>query len=76
MIEIKTKLQRWGNSFGVVVPVKAVRDANIKEGEEVNISVNPVQGKPLAKELFGKFKTNKSTDEIMSEIDRDLDSEF
>ena len=40
MIELKTKLRRWGNSFGIVVPQKAVEQEKVKEGEEVVILLN------------------------------------
>ena len=43
MIEIKSKLRRWGNSFGIVVPQKAVKDEKVNEGDdkEVIIKLKP-----------------------------------
>ncbi|MFQ5531262.1 MAG: AbrB/MazE/SpoVT family DNA-binding domain-containing protein [Candidatus Nanoarchaeia archaeon] len=75
MIEIKTKLRRWGNSLGVVVPLKKISKENIKEGDEVTVFVNK-EKKNVLKETFGTLKVKKSTDKIMGEIDKDLDSEF
>lgn len=71
MIELKTKIRRWGNSFGVVVPLKEVSQENIKEGDEVIILMNKKERNVL-KETFGTFKFKKSTDKIMKEIDKEL----
>ena len=38
-MQAKSKLKRWGNSFGVVVPKDIVEKEGLKEGEEVEISV-------------------------------------
>ena len=70
MIEVKTKLRRWGNSFGVVVPQKVVDDSGFKEGEEIEILIE-TKSTDLRK-LFGKHKFKKSTEDLMREIDEDL----
>ena len=75
MIEIKTKIRRWGNSFGIVVPQKAVLDERVKEGDEVVISLKKKEGNVL-RETFGTFKFKKSTKKIMDEIDKELDIDF
>lgn len=61
MIELKTKLRRWGNSFGVVVPISAVEKEKVKEGEEVVILLNKEKNNVL-REMFGtmKFKNLQS----------------
>jgi len=48
----KSKLKRWGNSFGVVVPKEIVEKEGLKEGEEVEISVRKASD---IKQLFGKY---------------------
>lgn len=75
MIELKTKIRRWGNSFGIVVPLKKVSQENIKEGDEVVILMNKKEGNVL-RETFGTLKFKKSTDKIMKEIDEGLDIGF
>lgn len=75
MIELKTKIRRWGNSFGVVVPITKVNQENIKEGDEVVILINKKEGNVL-RETFGTLKFKKSTDKIMKEIDENLDIGF
>lgn len=68
MIEIKTKLRRWGNSFGVVVPQKAV--GKTKEGEEITIFIQ--KRKPNLRKIFGIHKFSKPTEQLMKEMDEEL----
>jgi len=48
----KSRLKRWGNSFGVVIPKSLVEEEGLKEGEEVEISVSRIAD---IRELRGKF---------------------
>lgn len=70
MIEINTKLRKWGNSFGIVVPLSKMGNETIREGEEVKILL--IKEKVNLKKLFGAHKFEKTTDKIMREIDRAL----
>jgi len=72
MIELKSKIRRWGNSFGIVVPKKDVGRDKIKEGDEVTILISKKEDSVL-RETFGTLKFKKSTDELMREIDQELD---
>lgn len=56
MIQIKTKLRKWGNSFGIVVPQKAVESEKVKEGEELTILI---KRKSDLKRAFGALKNWK-----------------
>ncbi|PIN91359.1 hypothetical protein COU57_00945 [Candidatus Pacearchaeota archaeon CG10_big_fil_rev_8_21_14_0_10_32_14] len=71
MIEIKTNLRKWGNSFGVIVPQKDLESTNIKEGDEVIILVRTCKDNVL-KEMFGTHKFSKSTKQLMKEMDKEL----
>ncbi len=51
-MQAKSKLRRWGNSFGVVLPKEIVEKEGLKEGEEVEISVRKASD---IKQLFGKY---------------------
>jgi len=73
MIEIKTKIRKWGNSFGVVIPKKEIKKVEVGEGEDVFVFIKK-EGNDGLRDTFGKFKFRKSTDKIMEEIDKDLDS--
>ena len=71
MIEIKSKLRRWGNSFGVIIPRRVIELEKVKEGDEINVLLNKENSNVL-KEMFGSFKFKKSTEQIMKEIDEEL----
>ena len=38
----KSKVKRWGNSLGVVLPKALVEEEGISEGEEVEVTVRKV----------------------------------
>jgi antitoxin component of MazEF toxin-antitoxin module len=69
MIEVETKLKRWGRSFGIIIPMEKVKEANLAENETLDVVVtkkkNPLQ------ETFGKLKFKKSTKELLKESDRE-----
>lgn len=48
----KSKLKRWGNSFGVLLPKTLVEQEGLKEGEEVEVSVRKVDD---IRALRGKY---------------------
>ena len=76
MIEVRTKLRKWGNSLGVVVPKEGLKTEGINEDEEVRVLIMKDES-PL-EEMFGtlKRKSKKSTQVIMKEIDKELDTRF
>lgn len=74
MIEIKTKLRRWGNSLGIVVPLNKINES-FKEGEEVKVLLTK-EDKNL-KNIFGalkgwKINSQKFKDRIREEESYDL----
>ncbi len=73
MIEIKSKLRKWGNSFGIVIPQNALKQG-LKENEEITVFISKSQ--PNLKKLFGKLKnwkidSQKFKDEIRKEESKD-----
>ncbi|MBS3080477.1 AbrB/MazE/SpoVT family DNA-binding domain-containing protein [Candidatus Pacearchaeota archaeon] len=70
MIELKSKLRKWGNSFGIVVPQKAIEEENIKEGDEITVLLG--KKKPNLRKLFGAHKFKEPVEEIMKKIDKEL----
>ena len=74
---IKTKLQRWGNSFGIVLPMKVVEKENLSEGKEITITVDSKE-KTKVKEVFGILKKelrNVDTQKALKEVDEAFWSE-
>jgi antitoxin component of MazEF toxin-antitoxin module len=70
MIEIETKLRRWGNSFGAVIPLTKIRGSGIKEGETITITIQKEDN--VLREMFGKHKFKKPIEKIMREMDKEL----
>ena len=73
-IMIKGKLKKWGNSFGVIIPKEIVDNEGFNENQEVEFLVVKNDSKKVLKETFGilKRKGNKSTEQIMREMDKEL----
>ena len=75
MMEVKVKTKKWGNSIGILIPKEAVRKENIKPDQEVTILVSS-KPKTTGRDLFGKWKFKKPTEELMREVDKDFDLGF
>ena len=48
----KSKVKRWGNSLGVVLPKTLVEEEGLREGEEVEVTVRKVSD---VRRLRGKY---------------------
>ena len=68
MLEMESKIRRWGRSMGVVIPMEKIREAHLKEDELVTLLIK--QKKNPLKETFGTMKFTRSTKEILEESDR------
>jgi antitoxin component of MazEF toxin-antitoxin module len=82
METIKTKVRRWGNSFGIVIPKEVIKNKGFKEGEEVLVDI---RGKGLTvgeiMEMSRKMGLPKrlrdvDTQKALDEIDRELEPEL
>ena len=79
-MEIETVLRKWGNSLGIVIPKKELVSLQLKANQKVRITLRK---KPVTKvkDMLGflekrNIRLEKSTEEIMREIDAELDSKF
>ena len=72
-IVVKSKLKRWGNSFGLIVPKDVIDSEDLKENQEIEYMIIKDSKKRLH-EMFGslKGKFKKSTEEMMREMDSEL----
>lgn len=75
MIEHETKLKAWGNSIGVVIPKEDIIKENLHVDQKVKVFITPVKTVKV-KDIFGKLKFKKTTEEMMKDVDRELDSKF
>lgn len=74
MIAVKGKIRKWGNSYGLALPVKEIKKSGLHEGQKVTALVQPKTN--ILKETFGAFKHKSDTSKVLREIDKELDSEF
>ena len=69
MIEVETKVRKWGRSFGVVIPKEKIKEEGIKENETITLLIGRKTN--VLKETFGTLKLKRSTQEILDESDRE-----
>ena len=76
MEQIRTKVKKWGNSFGVIIPIEIVNRKGIKENSEVSITIEPSDKMTVGDvlKLARKFKLERKgdTQKILDEIDKEL----
>ena len=73
MAVIETKVKRWGNSLGIIIPNEAVVNKKIKEDQNISIIILE-DSKKVFKETFGigKGKLKKSGQEFKDEARKEL----
>ena len=76
MEQIRTKVKKWGNSFGIVIPMEIVTKRNLKENSDVSVTIEPSNTMTVGDvfELARKFKLKRKgdTQKILDEIDKEL----
>ncbi|MEK6850506.1 MAG: AbrB/MazE/SpoVT family DNA-binding domain-containing protein [Nanoarchaeota archaeon] len=70
MEELTTKIRKWGNSYGIIIPQEILKIKNIKEGEEIDAIL--VKKGNILRETFGTHKFSKSVKRLMKETDKEL----
>ena len=73
MSVVETKLRKWGNSFGVVIPMDVVEREGMKEDETVRIIVIK-DSREAFRKTFGmlKGKLRKSSQQMKDELRKEL----
>ena len=71
---ITAKIKKWGNSIGLLIPKEEARKLNLKENQEVVVELIKKEN-PL-KELYGSLKFNKSTEQLLKESRKMLESKW
>src|SRR3989344_6007100 len=75
MEQIRTRVKKWGNSFGIVLPKHFVDERKIKEGSEIEITVN-LSNTTKVRDIFGILKELKGdTKKILEETDEEFEPE-
>jgi len=73
MTLIETKVKRWGNSLGIIIPSQTVEKRKIKENDRINVIIVNDSAKALSETFgIGKGKIKKSGQEFKDEARREL----
>jgi len=75
-MEIETKTKKWGSSLGVIIPKKIVEEERIGENQKIKILAVETKTKTRIKDIFGKLKFKKPTQQLLDEIDKELEPEL
>mgnify|MGYP001601977386 FL=1 len=70
MIELESKVRKWGNTLGIAIPKEKAQSMELKPNQEVKVLI--LHKKNALAETFGTLKFKKSTDKMMREIDEEL----
>jgi len=68
MLEFESKVKKWGNSFGVIIPKEIIKRESLKEDEEIHIIA--IKKNKAVAETFGMFKDWKMTGQKAKDIAR------
>ncbi len=68
------KIKKWGNSLGLIIPKEEVNRLNLKDSQEVIVKIEKKEN-PLG-ELFGTLKFEKSTEQIIKDNRKMLESKW
>lgn len=79
MFKSETKLKAWGNSLGVILPKERLKEEGLSINDEVEVILRKKSNS--FKDAFGKLKefkakSSKSTEEILKEVNKELESRF
>lgn len=77
MESLNLKLKRLGNSLGIIVPSETINQKNLREGEELVITIKTKNkttvGDMMREARRQKLKFKRSTQEVLDEIDIESD---
>ena len=63
---VNAVVKKWGNSYGVILPINVVRNHHITENDVIDIKIKK-KVKPI-NSLFGTLKLKKSTQKVKDEL--------
>lgn len=71
---VEARVKQWGNSLGVIIPSQTVERLSLKPDEQIIIEVSKKEN--VLKELFGAVKFSKSSENLIKEVRKDLESKW
>jgi antitoxin component of MazEF toxin-antitoxin module len=76
MEKINSIVKKWGNSYGIILPMEIIKNEDIKEGTKIEVIITS-KGKTKVGDIFGilKGKIKRDTSDLLKEVDRDFENE-
>ena len=68
------KVTKFGNSIGAIFPSDFVKEQHMKPGEEIVVTIQKKEN--VLKKLFGSAKSKRSTEEILKEVRKEMESKW
>ena len=63
---VKAVVKKWGNSYGIILPVKIVRNFELTENDVIDVQIK--KKVKSIETLFGVYKTRRSAQKIKDEM--------
>jgi len=73
MIEIKTNVKEWGNSFGIVIPKEEIVKEGIGPKDKIKVLITKEKDSLKVKDIFGTIKWKTKTEKLLREIDKEFE---
>ncbi|MBI2079808.1 hypothetical protein HYT84_03515 [Candidatus Micrarchaeota archaeon] len=70
MIHIHAKPKKVGNSWAILIPKEQADELNLNSEANLSVDIDLI---PKLNEIFGTWKSKKSTEQLMREIDEGWD---
>jgi len=68
---VLTKVRRWGNSLGLIVPADVARARGLRDGDQVDIEIR--KRVPTIEELAGSFQLRTDLKTLLREMEEGWD---
>jgi len=75
MDQIKTKVKKWGNSFGIVIPRELMIKDKIIEGSNVSVTIEP-ENRTIVKDILDLAKKARLSKIDVKKVLSEIDEEF
>lgn len=79
MEQIRTKVRKWGNSFGIILPKDLMNSKRIEEGSEISVMIQPENKMTVGDVMdlsrkLGLAKKLKgiNTQKVLDDVDKEL----
>ncbi len=79
MEQIKTRIRKWGNSFGIILPKNLINSKKLGEGSEISVMIQPSNKMTVGDVMdlsrkLGLAKKLKeiNTQKVLDDVDKEL----